>query len=45
MARGQPLRHDAFQAHAADLPEDRGAILVGVVAEDDAKPAPAEQPR
>jgi hypothetical protein len=30
--RAQPLRHDAFQAHAASLPEDGGAVLVGVLA-------------
>jgi hypothetical protein len=37
------LRHDALEAHEAGLAEDRGAVLVGVVAEDDAEPAPAQQ--
>jgi hypothetical protein len=34
-----------FETHDASLPKDRGAILVGVVAKDDAEPAPAQQPR
>jgi len=41
----QPLRHDALKAHAARVPEDRSGVIVGVVAEDDAEPAPAQQPR
>jgi hypothetical protein len=42
---GQPLRDDALQAHYAGMPEDGGAVLVRVVAQHDAEPAPAQQPR
>jgi hypothetical protein len=42
--RAQPLRHDAFEAHAARVDEEQRAVLVGVVAEDDAEAAPAQQP-
>jgi hypothetical protein len=45
VGRAQPLRHNALEAHAARVPEGRGAVLVGVVAQNDAEPAPAEQPR
>jgi hypothetical protein len=35
--RAQSLRHDTLKAHPAGLLEDDGAILVGVLAEDDAE--------
>src|ERR1700733_15159416 len=44
MARSA-ARHDALQAHDAGLPEDRGAVLVGVVPQDEAEPTPAQQLR
>jgi hypothetical protein len=45
VGRGQTLRHDAFKAHAASVLENHRAIVVGVVAEDDAESASAQQPR
>jgi hypothetical protein len=30
--RARPLRHDAFEAELAGLPEDQGAVFVGVLA-------------
>jgi hypothetical protein len=32
VGRAQALRHDALQAHAAGLPEDRGAVVGSVLA-------------
>src|ERR1700742_3851065 len=40
VGRGEPLRHHALEAHAARVPEDRSAVIVGVIAEHDAEPAP-----
>jgi hypothetical protein len=37
VGRAQPLRYDALQAHLAGLPEDRGAVLVGVLADHEAE--------
>jgi hypothetical protein len=45
VGRSQPFRNDALKAHAAGLAEDRGAVIVGVIAEHDTEPAPAQQPR
>jgi hypothetical protein len=42
--RGQSLRHDALQAELAGVPDDRGAIIVILIAQDDAEPTPAQQP-
>jgi hypothetical protein len=45
MRRTQPLRHDALKAHFACLLEDRGAVLICMLAENDADPPFAQQPR
>jgi hypothetical protein len=41
VGRGQPLRHDTFEAHFAGVPKHHGAILLGVLVEDD----PGRRPR
>jgi hypothetical protein len=45
MRRAQPLRNDTLKAKLAGVLKDQGAVLVRVVAQDDAEPAPAQQPR
>ena len=41
--RAQPLRHDALESHFAGVHEDKGAILAGVLAEDNPEPPLADQ--
>jgi hypothetical protein len=43
--RVQPFRYDAFEARLTGLREDQGAFLIGVLAQHDPEPAPAQQPR
>jgi hypothetical protein len=45
VGRAQPFRHDAFEAKLAGLPGYQGAVLVGMLAQDDAKAPLAYQPR
>jgi hypothetical protein len=45
IGRAQPLRHNALKTHTARVPEDCSAVIIGVIAEHDAEPAPAQQPR
>jgi hypothetical protein len=45
VGRAQLLRDDPLKAHATSVHEEQGAILVGLVTEDDADPPSAQQPR
>jgi hypothetical protein len=44
-SRDSPERDNALEAHLASLPEDGSAVLIGVLAEDDADPSRADQSR